>query len=230
MGTMTAAASKKSRSAASAEQLRDEFAYLRRPLLLFLVSLAAAALIVGVSDWVRRDRVQVLTETRARHDAALARLQSAELEMEEIRLYQPRFLQLQGAGMVGAENRLAWVETIRQSQQVRKLLSVTYEIEPQQLVNLSAPIALGDYQLRASRMILHAALLHEMDLFNLLDDLTNAGLYTVQDCRIRRNEVPAEVALSPRMSADCTLVWISLGSAPAVPAVPLPAAAAMGTP
>lgn len=228
MGAMTGSVAKKPTGAASAEALLDEFAFLRRPLLLFLLSLAAAALMVGVSNWVRSDRLQQLETTRVRHDEALARLQSAEREMEEIRLYQPRFLQLQAAGMIGTENRLAWVETIRQSQQARKLLSVTYEIEPQQLVNLSAPIALGDYQLRASRMILHAALLHEMDLFTLLDDLNTAGLYTVQDCRIRRTEAPAEVALSPRMAADCTLVWLTLGNPPAVPAAPPPTT--MGTP
>lgn len=213
---------------AAGAALREEFAYLRRALLIFVAALVLGGTAVGVSSWLLGQREQALQDTRRRHDAALARLQSAEKELDEIRRFQPRYLQLQAAGIVGTENRLAWVEAINHSQQRHKLLSVEYEIEPQQLVNLSAPIALGDYQLRASRMILHAALLHEMDLFTLLDDLNTAGLYTVQDCRIRRTEAPAEVALSPRMAADCTLVWLTLGNPPAVPAAPPPTT--MGTP
>ena len=229
MAAMTGTAVPRDRAAVAADALRDEYAFLRRSLLLFLGAVLLAVLMVGVSDWMRSTRLKTLEETRARHDQALARLQSAEREMEEIRLYQPRFLQLQAAGMVGVENRLAWIETIDRSQELRKLLSVSYEIEPQQWVNLSAPMAMGDYQLRASRMVLRAGLLHEMDLFNLLDDLSHAGLYTVQDCRIKRTEVPAEAALSPRMVSDCTLVWVTLGPPPAPP-VTTPPATAMGAP
>jgi hypothetical protein len=217
MVTMTGHAIPRDRAAVAADALRDEYAFLRRSLLLFLGALLVAALMVGVSDWMRSTRLKTLEVTRARHDQALARLQSAEKEMEEIRLYQPRFLQLQAAGMVGVENRLAWIETIDRSQELRKLLSVTYEIEPQQWVNLSAPMAMGDYQLRASRMVLRTGLLHEMG---------HAGLYTVQDCRIKRTEVPAEAALSPRMVSDCTLVWVTLGPPPAPPVTTPPAAAA----
>jgi hypothetical protein len=229
MAAMTGTAVPRDRAAVAADALRDEYTFLRRSLLLFLGALLLAVLLVGVSDWMRSTRLKALEETRARHDQALARLQSAEKEMEEIRLYQPRFLQLQAAGMVGVENRLAWIETIDRSQESRKLLSVSYEIEPQQWVNLSAPMAMGDYQLRASRMVLRAGLLHELDLFNLLDDLSHAGLYTVQDCRIKRTEVPAEAALSPRLVSDCTLVWVTLGPPPAPP-VTTPPAAAVGAP
>lgn len=229
MASVTGTAPPPDRATAAADALRDEFAFLRRPLLVFLAALLVAGLLVGASDWMRSTRAQTLAETRTRHDQALARLQSAEREMQEIRLYQPRFLQLQAAGMVGVENRLAWIETIDRSQELRKLLSVSYEIEPQQWVNLSAPMAMGDYQLRASRMMLRVGLLHEMDLFNLLDDLSHAGLYTVQDCRIRRTEVAADAGLSPRMVSDCTLVWITLGPPPAPPVTTAPASP-VGTP
>lgn len=205
---------------AAGAALREEFAYLRRPLLIFIAALILGGVAVGISSWMLGQRELALEETRRRHNDALARLQSAEKELDEIRRFQPRFLQLQAAGIVGTENRLAWVESINHSQQRHKLLSVEYEIEPQQLVNLSAPIALGDYQLRASRMMLRLGLMHDMDLFNLLDDLAHAGLYTAQDCRMRRLEAAAEAGLSPRIKADCTLVWVTLGSPPAPPVAP----------
>lgn len=196
-----------------------ELARLRRPLLLFLAALAAAATMAGLSGWMREEQQLVLARAQRTHEGTLARLRNTERERNDIHLYQPRFLVLRSGGVVGDENRLAWIDAIRQSQTSRRLLSVAYEAEPQQIVSLSAPIALGEYQLRASRMQLHAGLLHELDLFDLLDDLRGAGLYTVHDCRIKRIEVPADVALAPRLTADCTLAWVTLGSAPA-PAAP----------
>ncbi|MGZ3181664.1 MAG: hypothetical protein ACXU8N_04405 [Telluria sp.] len=198
----------------------EDLLLVRRPLIVFLLALAMAAMLVGLTGWMRTDEQQVLDQAQRTHAAALARLLSTERERQDIGRYQPRFLSLQASGVVGAENRLAWIDTIRQSQAARRLLSVSYEAEPQQAVNLSAPIALGDYQLRASRMQLHVGLLHELDLFNLLEDLRSAGLYTVQSCRMKRTEVPADVALAPRLTADCALAWITLGAPPAPPAPP----------
>lgn len=220
MAAVNASAAAPSDRLAAGAALREEFAYLRRALLSFVAALLVGGMAVGISSWMLGQREQALEETRRRHNEALARLQSAEKELDEIRRFQPRYLQLQAAGIVGSENRLAWVEAINHSQQQHKLLSVEYEIEPQQLVNLSAPIALGDYQLRASRMMLRTGLMHDMDLFNLLDDLAHAGLYTVQDCRMRRLEAAADAGLSPRIKADCTLVWVTLGSPPAPPVAP----------
>jgi hypothetical protein len=68
-----------------------------------------------------------------------------------------------------------------------------------------------------------------MDLFNLLDDLRAAGLYTVQDCRIKRLEVAPDAAVAPRLTSDCTLAWVTLGPAPAPPAPPVTTGVPGGT-
>jgi hypothetical protein len=214
MATMSQAGRASIRPASSGTGL----ASLRRPLAVFVAALLLAALVGGVSLYLRRGQERLLARAEAAHSAALFKLQNTERERSEIRAYQPRFLNLVARGLVGQENRLAWIDAIRRSQATRRLLAVSYEIEPQQVVNLSAPVALGDYQLRASRMQLHMGLLHELDLFNLLDDLRAAGLFTVQDCRIKRLEVPPDAGLVPRLTADCTLAWLTLGPPPAAPA------------
>lgn len=224
MEAMTAPATRKPAAAPPQRTLMRDVRVLRRPLVVALVAFLIAVLLIGATGWMRRRAQFDLDQARRVHEAALYKLQNTERERREINQYQPRFLALREQGMVGQENRLAWIDTIRRSQATRRLLSVSYEIEPQQAVTLSAPIALGDYQLRASRMELHMGLLHELDLFNLLDDLRSAGLYTVQECRMKRLEVPPDAANAPRLSADCTLNWATLGPAP-----PPPAPAAMNT-
>ena len=97
-------------------------------------------------------------------DAARKRFLYAESEKQEIRAYQPLFVELQRRHFVGTESRLDWVDAIRQIQERRRLLPLTYEIEPQQPYKIEGRLPTGDYQLLGSRMTLHMDLLHEMEI------------------------------------------------------------------
>ncbi len=147
-------------------------------------------------------------------DAARRRFLYAESEKQEIRAYQPLFVELQRRHFVGAENRLDWVDAIRQIQERRRLLPLTYEIDPQQPYKLEGRLATGDYQLRGSRMTVHMDLVHEMDLFQFLVDLRQHGVFTVQQCSMRRTAgtgaASAAAAPAGNLSSDCTLHWLTL--------------------
>lgn len=189
---------------------RDELDLVRRPLTIFLATLAVSLLLAGALGWLRAQQDAALDQATRARQAASSQFQNIETEKHEIRIFQPRFEALQRAGLVGSENRLAWIEAIKQSQSSRRLPSVAYDIEPQQPLAMGAPHAFGDYELRASRMRLQMGLIHELDLFNLLGDLRAAGRYTVQDCKLKRTEAAPEAALAPRLAGDCTLIWVSL--------------------
>ncbi len=200
------------KAAAAPRTWRDELDLVRWPAAAFvLVLLAGAALAVTVGS-MRRQQDATLDDARKVHLAAKNRFHNVEAEKQEIAVYQPRFLALRAAGLVGPENRLAWIEAVKQSQASRGLPTVTYEIEPQQLLTMETPFPLGDYALYGSRMKLQLGLLHEGDMFAFLDDLRRAGHFSIQDCRIRRNNVPAELPLAPRLQAECSLVWLSLSA------------------
>jgi len=189
-----------------------EFSLLRNAVLVFLGTLAVALAAVSASSWQLRrahlDEAAALLE----RDGARLRLAHAETEKEEIRQYQPQFVELRRRGLVGPERRLDWVEAIRQIQEQRRLLPLTYEIEVQQPYRLETTLPTGDYALLGSRMALHMDLLHELDLLNFLADLRLTGTFAVQDCVIRRAAGAAPVArvLAPNLNADCTLNWLTL--------------------
>lgn len=189
-----------------------EFSLLRNAVLVFLATLAVSLAAVFASSWhLRQARLEEAAALLER-DGARTRLAHAESEKEEIRLYQPQFVELLRRGLVGPERRLDWVEAIRQIQEQRRLLPLTYEIEVQQPYRLETALPTGDYTLLGSRMALHMDLLHELDLLNFLADLRLAGTFAVQDCVIRRSAGAAPVAgaPAPTLNADCTLNWLTL--------------------
>jgi hypothetical protein len=188
----------------------DPMTAIRRSAIACVLALLAAVLTIGLSS-------HYLAQARAeRTEAAQARQHSAALLSElqtgkrELSIYQPRFEQLQNEGMLGGERRLGWTEAIRQIHAARKLLPISFEFSPEESVVMNPPFALGSYRLRASRMRFQMGLLHEMDLFNFLGGLRERGLLTVQDCAIRRNDTLADSIKSARLSASCTLVWLTL--------------------
>lgn len=206
---------------ASALAWQDELHLLRRPAALLLGCLVGALLVLAASNWLRSHAESELAQARQLRDASAARLHNVGIEKQELTQFAPRFAQLQAGGMIGDENRLAWIEAIKASQAGRKLVSADYEIEPQQPVSGALPLLQGDLHLRASRMRLELGMVHELDLFNLLGDLRAAGPYTVQGCQVRRNDVPAEAVGVARLTANCTLIWLTLGGPPQPVAAPV---------
>jgi hypothetical protein len=187
----------------------------------FALALTTAALTIGASRWCLEVRRAELAQAQQLRNAAFAKLSQVDMEIEEIRLYQPQFLQLRARGRLGAENRLAWTEAMRQSQEQRRLLPIRYEIEPQRAFQLDPPALAGAYQLHGSLMTLHMDLLHEMDLFDFLDDLRAHANIAVRDCAIKRGTMaPQTTAVAPLLSANCTLYWLTLDVAGAQPQTP----------
>ncbi len=195
---------------AMAPTWRDELGLITAPARLCAGVLLGAALLVGAASWYRAQQAGELAQAAQVRGAASGRFQNVESEKQDIAIYQPRFMELQAGGLIGDENRLAWIETIKAIQGNRKLVSASYEIEPQQALAFATPMALGDYALRGSRMRVELGLVHELDLFHFIDDLRAAGRFTVQDCRMKRTEAPAESVGVARLTANCTLVFLTL--------------------
>jgi len=192
------------------------FALIRPAAITFAVTAAVTVAAVVTSYWKLYEARQQELRAQGTRDAERRRFVHVEAEKQDIRIYQPLYVELRRRGFVGTENRLEWVEAIRQIQEARHLLPLTYQIEPQQPYRLAGPVATGDYQLRGSRMQVHMDLLHEMDLINFLVDLRQRGVFTVQECSIKRTASAANAPLAPALSADCTLNWLTL-TTPAAP-------------
>ncbi|CAN7385572.1 hypothetical protein LJR289_002283 [Pseudoduganella sp. LjRoot289] len=192
-----------------------EFALIRLAVVTFALTVAVAAGAIAVSRWNWHQARDYQAAMQQRRNEARDRLVHAETEKQEIRLYQPQFTALRERGLIGQENRLDWVDAMRQIQEQRKLLPISYELAPQQPVQVEPAMELGSYRLHGSRMSIHLDLLHEGDLFVLLEDLRQRSFFAVQDCSIKRAATGLPSAMAPTLTADCTLNWLTLTPAAA---------------
>lgn len=219
MSTQPAAAKKKPAASVPLPYWINEFYLLRTSVLTLIGALIVSVVGVWLSYTKQQDAAVLAEHAQRTRDAAYSRYAQVDNEKRDIRNFQHRFVELRQRGLIGDEQRLAWLDAIRQAQEQLKLPPLSYEIEPQQVVTLEAPLDLGEYQLRGSRMHLHMELLHELDLFNFLQDLRERGYVAVQDCSLKRLGVSAGVPGASTLNADCTLNWITLNTAPKAPSL-----------
>ena len=190
-----------------------EWPYLRSALVMFTGFAAlGASLLAGSATFesrMQRDYLyhsDRLTEIRRRYLAV-------DEEEKVIRDYLPRFMELDKNGLSGEERRLNWVETLQDAGDALRLPSLGYEIKAQKPYRPGAAPPPGRYRVFASEMTLSMLMLHEGDLFALLDllDERAQGVYTVSSCDMTRNFV--ELADNPdagNIAADCLLEWFTV--------------------
>ncbi len=189
---------------------RDELPLLRASALQFALALALAVALLSGAAGKLVERQHELVQATALRDQAHGRYRDVESEIQDIRNFQPTYLLLQQAGLIGQERRLDWIESIKRIQRERQLLPITYEIEPQRPFADAPENDLGGFQLRGSKMSVQMDLLHELDLFRFLDDLRGQNFVAIERCRIQRNVAMAETPLAPRLSAACSLHWYTM--------------------
>lgn len=130
-----------------------------------------------------------------------------------IRENYPRFIELYNRGVIGAENRLNWVETLESSGKGIKLPGLRYQIESRKLYEPEYPIETGAYELFSTNMKLSLGLLHEVDLAKVIGDLNKnaSGLYNFKRCSFVKTSPGIETDPDKsNVNADCELQWYSL--------------------
>lgn len=122
--------------------------------------------------------------------------------------FESNFLKLVNQGVVGAEDRLSWFETIQNTAKKRGMPSVKYSISSQ--AALKENNIKREYQgidVFKSIMTLDIKMSHEGDLFALLNDLGKAdGLFAVERCDIEKINKKDTITEND-MKAYCELGW-----------------------
>lgn len=184
---------------------------LRTPLLVLLGSLAASSSWVYFShQWAGGTR-QTLERERAVLNGIRQKSTQADQEKQIIQRYRDAYEDLQKSGAVGPEQRVNWLDALRNASQTVRSLGVDYQLSQQ----TASPIKLetGAYKLQQSTMKLRIKLLHEGDLPSFLHalDAERPGLYLLQSCSLTRGPSGAfSVRFEPKLAAECELLWLSL--------------------
>ncbi|MGB4468588.1 MAG: hypothetical protein WBI41_11155 [Azovibrio sp.] len=177
------------------------------PALGLAVLLALSGL--GAAGWGSRESTragQTQSQSAARLQQIKARLQEAREQAAGLRQFRLRLQELAQQGFLTPENRLEWVELLRQSRTRLAIPVLHYEIEPQR------PLENGSPHFRVSRMNLHLGLDHEMELESFLQPLFAYGkaLILIRACDLGRAANPdPPLRPGPNIEVDCQLDWIT---------------------
>jgi len=184
-----------------------------RSLGVFLVVIVASIIVVSISyvymDGVYEDQQSAKRAMRIWQTKINRSVENNQIIDE----FESNFLNLVNQGVVGAEDRLSWFETIQNTAKKRGMPSVKYSIstqEPMKEANLRR-----EYQgidVFKSVMTLDIKMAHEGDLFALLNDLRKAdGLFAIDRCDIEKASKKA-VDSENNMKAYCELGWYTFRS------------------
>ncbi len=143
-----------------------------------------------------REKLQQMRQGLGKAGADAAELQQARQRLQA----------LQAQGFFAGENRLEWVELLRQTRNRLAIPAMQYEFQPQR------PLEDGQGHFLVSPMQLQLGLNHELELQPFLEALSSRSqaLVLVRECELQRNPGrPQPPQPGPNIVARCKLDWIT---------------------
>jgi hypothetical protein len=186
---------------------------LRNPLLVLAAVALLGALAVYFSGRLMVSARQQLAQQQVQLKDARTRLQRSGDEKDIIVRYIDGFRQLERTGFVGEEQRINWLDGLRLANQQTDLFGVDYQIGVQRPYAYASEFGPGPLALNQSIMRVRFRLLHEGDLERFFDSLARqgTGIFTVDQCMLRRIDNRGVIRYQPNINADCDLSWITVG-------------------
>ncbi len=192
---------------------RQDWRKLRNPILGLGAALVLIGLLISFADQYRQNNETALQAQQNLLNQARQKYQSSGLEKETITQYLPIYNNLLASGFIGEEQRIEWIENLRQIHAQNKLFSIDYSIGLQENYKPSFLLNLGNFKLNRSVMKLNLYMLHEGDLLALLDGLQEQTTpFIVRDCEITRpiGTVINTQNISANLKAACEIDWLTL--------------------
>lgn len=193
---------------------KQDWQKLRAPLLIMAVVIMAGSALFGTAQYYSQHQEVALQNQQNLLNAARQRYQLSGAEKNMITEYLPQYQMLISRGFVGEEQRIAWVEHLREQHKSQKLFGIKYSISPQEKYTPAFLGNSGGFTLNRSVMKLELDMLHEGDLLQLTDGLSieNATPFILRECEINRLNPGSQISnqLVANLHALCELDWLTL--------------------
>ena len=179
-------------------------------LLVCLLMIVMGAAVVFFANGATRSAQRERVTAQAQRNDYVGKLLRVSSEESEIKEKSALFQKLQKRGIIGEEQRLEWVELLKDIRDKRRLIDLVYEIEPQRPLDV-APGA--GFTFNVSPMKVQLKLLHEEDLTRFLGDLNEQAraLIQVRYCKVTRQpQGQAGTSGQANLLAECRIDWVTL--------------------
>ena len=191
-----------------------DWLYLKRPIIIFFIVIFSSIALVTVGyqyeNSQNEDYQQAISTLRSTHGLYRNLVNDIAL----LKQYRALYGDYRATGLVGKERRLSWIESLESTNQVLRLPTLTYSLLPQEQFERPGFKVKRDVTVLSSPMDLSMGLLHEEDLFALLEGLRLSirNLFTVDSCSMTRSAA-IEHSLDTKkanLTAKCTIRWITI--------------------
>jgi hypothetical protein len=182
-------------------------------LVTLVISIVVSGLLIGGGFYFQKKMVLDFNRNNAMFQDVSRRYLAVDEEDKLIKKYYPRFIELYKDGVIGKEQRLNWIEALRDTGEKVKVPALNYEISSQSVYVPPFSASLGHYQLFDSEMTLNMQLLHEGDLLDIFEylDRDAAGIYSVTGCRLSRASHAIDVQTTKaNIMSKCELHWFTI--------------------
>lgn len=190
-----------------------DLASMRLPVATLIASLVISAVLVQFSSARQKTaEAQSRAQAAALKEAGDRYRRSGE-ERETILRYLPAYRKLQSEGLVGAEQRIEWIEGLRSANKQAGLFGVTYQLEARKPFDLLGNANPASQFLQHSQMKLSFGLVHEGDLMRFLQMLATqqSGTFFIRSCIIDRPvRIDTPAPRRPNLNAQCDLSWLTI--------------------
>ena len=191
-----------------------DWSYLRRPIILFLSALLFSASISYAAYFYESQQLakyeQSMSTLRSTHNL----YKNIVNDLDLLEQYRALYGGYKASGLVGEERRLSWIESLQGTNKVLRLPTLTYNLLPQEDFARPGFKAPRGVQVKSSPMQLSMGMLHEEDLFAVLEGLKLSikNLFTVDSCEMRRISVIDNSLDTKRanINAICMIRWVTI--------------------
>ena len=188
--------------------------YLKRPLIVFFVMLLVSLALAFAGhqyELAQKDKYQQALSTLASTHRLYRNIVN---DIDLLDQYRRLYNDYKSTGLVGKERRLSWIESLESTNQVLRLPTLTYNLLPQEKFERPGFKVQRDVTVLSSPMDLSIGLLHEEDLFALLEGLRLSirNLFTVDSCTISRSSGVEQSLDTKRanLTTSCTIRWVTI--------------------
>ncbi len=187
---------------------------LRGALIGFVVCAAAGGALAAGGHYALKKKQLEFMRSNAQFQSVSGRYLAVDEEEKQIKRYYPRFLDLYHGGIIGQEERLNWIEVLRDAGERLRIPNLSYEIRSQGMFTPSFPVDLGRFQLYSSEMTFSLQALHEGDLTRLLQllDAKAKGLFSLHECRMSKvtQVIDTGSADKANLAINCEMNWFTI--------------------
>ena len=183
---------------------------------MFALSMALSVVLVGAAYYfesMQSEEYQIsLSSLTSTHNLYKNMVNDLDLLEQYKSLYET----YKADGMLGGERRLSWIESLQGTNDVLRLPSLTYNLLPQEKFLRPGLKVLRKVELKSSPMELSMGMLHEEDLFAILEGLRLSikNLFTVDSCSLTRS-ISVETSLDTKranLQSKCLIRWVTINA------------------